>query len=112
MTADAGGAASSDATRRAPHCAVTRGERMGRAAASIFVGAFSLSMLDNLWCAIPAGVCAVLLMVGAITGWCPSDLLRPREATRVTNASTVPDHPVPDHPVPDYPVAPDPLRLR
>jgi hypothetical protein len=107
MTADAGTSASPDATRRAPRCAVTRGERVGRAAASIFVGAFSLSMLDNPWCAIPAGACAVLLMVGAITGWCPSDLLRPREATRVTNASTVPDHPVPD-----YPVAPDPVRLR
>ena len=87
MTADAGTSASPDATRRAPRCA--------------------LSMLDNPWCAIPAGACAVLLMVGAITGWCPSDLLRPREAMRVTNASTVPDHPVPD-----YPVAPDPVRLR
>lgn len=63
-------------------CAVTRTERILRAAMSVFVGAFALSMSANLWCAIPAGVCAALLMVGAITGWCPTSLLpRPVETS-------------------------------
>lgn len=60
-------------------CAVTPGERIFRAFAAVFVGAFALSSLDNLWCAIPAGVCSGFLAFGAITGWCPTSLL-PREA--------------------------------
>ncbi|MGR2753381.1 YgaP family membrane protein [Agromyces arachidis] len=56
-------------------CAVSRGERGIRAVIAVFLGAFALGNLDNLWCAIPAGICAAFLAIGAITGWCPTDLL-------------------------------------
>lgn len=41
----------------------------------MFIGAFALSTLEQPWCAVPAAICSVLLGVGAITGWCPTDLL-------------------------------------
>lgn len=60
-------------------CAVRPAERIGRGAVSAFLALFALSSLDNLWCAVPAAVCAFFLVIGAITGWCPTDLLtRPR----------------------------------
>ncbi len=70
---------------------MTPGERLLRGAGAVFVGAFALSMADNLWCAIPAGICAVLLMVGAITGWCPTSVI-PRRADAVAeNNLGIPD---------------------
>ena len=41
------------------------------------------SMTGQPWCAIPAGICATLLAIGAITGWCPTDLLRTPQAETV-----------------------------
>lgn len=64
-------------------CAVSSADRVARAIAAVFVGAFALSMIGQPWCAIPAGICAILLAVGAITGWCPTDLLRTRQAETV-----------------------------
>lgn len=55
------------------------------AVAGVFLAAFSLNALDQPWCAIPAGVCATLLAIGAITGWCPTQLLSRREETVPTN---------------------------
>ena len=55
-------------------CAVTSGERVIRAAASVVVGAVALNSVGNLWCAIPAGICATFLAIGAFTGWCPTNL--------------------------------------
>jgi hypothetical protein len=72
-------------------CAVSRTERVFRAAASVFLAAFSLSMTDNLWCAIPAGVCSALLMVGAVTGWCPSNLLPRRIDDTAPNTLGIPE---------------------
>lgn len=64
---------------RAPRsCATSPADRVVRAIAAVFVGVFAFSMIDQFWCAIPAGVCSILLAIGAITGWCPTDLLRPR----------------------------------
>jgi hypothetical protein len=65
-------------------CAVTRGERAFRAAMAVFVGAFAVSVSENLWCAIPAAV-------GAITGWCPTNLLPTREARAEQNALGFPE---------------------
>ena len=56
-------------------CATGRGERGIRAVVAVFLGAFALSTLDTPWCAIPAGICAVLAAIGALTGWCPTGLL-------------------------------------
>lgn len=53
--------------------------------AAAFLGAFALSSLDQPWCAIPAGVCASFLTIGAITGWCPTQLLS-RGASAPPNA--------------------------
>lgn len=64
-------------------CAVSPADRIVRAIAAVLVGAFALSMTGQPWCAIPAGVCSILLAVGAITGWCPTDLLRTRQAETV-----------------------------
>ncbi|WP_448255447.1 hypothetical protein [Microbacterium aurum] len=46
---------------------------------SVFLTAVSLSSLNQPWCAIPAGVCATFLAIGAITGWCPTQLVLSRE---------------------------------
>ena len=52
---------------------------------SVFLTAVSLSSLNQPWCAIPAGVCATFLAIGAITGWCPTQLLDRRDAHTPTN---------------------------
>lgn len=57
-------------------CAVTPGERTFRAVAGVVTGSMAFGMADNLWCAIPAGVCSFFLFVGALTGWCPPDAVR------------------------------------
>lgn len=59
-------------------CAVSPADRATRAIASVFACGLAWSMTDQPWCAIPVGICSVLLAVGAITGWCPTDLLRSR----------------------------------
>ena len=64
-------------------CATSPADRIVRGIAALFVGAFALSMTGQPWCAIPAGVCSILLAVGAITGWCPTNLLRTRQAETV-----------------------------
>ncbi|GAA1055262.1 hypothetical protein GCM10017608_30990 [Agromyces luteolus] len=56
-------------------CAVSRGERVLRGVIAVLLAAFAASNLDNLWCAIPAGICSTFLAIGAVTGWCPTDLL-------------------------------------
>lgn len=43
-----------------------------RGASSVFVAGFALSNLHNPWIAVPAGIGSILLMVGAITGRCPT----------------------------------------
>ena len=67
-------------------CAVGRGERGIRAVIAVFLAAVALDNLDNLWCAIPAGVCATFLAIGAITGWCPTDRLARTPSETGTNA--------------------------
>lgn len=56
-------------------CAISPGERILRAGIALFVIAFVLSTLDNLWYAIPASICAAFLVFGAITGWCPTNVM-------------------------------------
>ena len=77
--------------RRARACATTPTDRIVRGVVAVFAAAFSLNQLDNLWCAIPAATCAVLLTIGAITGWCPTDLLRRPTAPEATNALGYPE---------------------
>lgn len=72
-------------------CAVGRGERGIRAVIAVFVGAFALNHLDDPWFAVPAGVAAVLLAIGAITGWCPPDLLGRTRAETEPNALGYPE---------------------
>lgn len=76
---------------RSRSCAVSRGERGSRAVIAVFLAAFALSSLENLWCAIPAGICAVLLMIGAITGWCPPDLFARTPGASEPNAFGYPE---------------------
>lgn len=71
-------------------CAPTRTDRIARGVVSVFLASFALSTLDNLWCAIPASICATFLMIGAITGWCPTDLFRSR-GTAAPNAFGFPE---------------------
>ena len=65
----------------ASSCAPSRTDRIIRGVVSVFLAGFALNTLDNLWCAIPASICATFLMIGAITGWCPIDLFRSRGTT-------------------------------
>lgn len=75
----------------ATSCAATRSDRIMRAVAAVFLGAFALTGLDNTWCAIPAAVCATFLMIGAITGWCPTDIFRNRGSSSAPNAFGFPE---------------------
>jgi hypothetical protein len=72
-------------------CAVNRGERGIRAVVAVFLAAFALNNLDNPWCAIPAGVCASFLAIGAITGWCPTDLFARTPSETDANALGYPE---------------------
>lgn len=54
-----------------------------RALAAVVLAAFSGSMWSsNLVCAIPAAICATFLLIGAVTGWCPTQLLQGRSSSR------------------------------
>jgi hypothetical protein len=65
-----------------------------RGVAAVFVAGFALSNANNLWSAIPTGICSVILMVGAVTGWCPGDLLRRRTIpAEEPNAFGIPEAP-------------------
>jgi len=57
-------------------CATSPGERVVFGLSSLVVGAAAVSMAENLLCAIPAGICATFLAIGALTGWCPTNLLQ------------------------------------
>ncbi len=70
---------------RAGSCAVRPADRVVRAGAAVLAATFALTMTAQPWCAVPAGVCSVLLAVGAVTGWCPTDLLRRRREEVATN---------------------------
>ena len=60
---------------RRTRCATNRTDRVLFGVAAVFTGAAAASMIDNLWCAIPAALCSVTLTVAAVTGWCPAALL-------------------------------------
>ena len=66
-------------------CARRPSERLLMGVASIVLAAFALSALDQPWCAIPAGVCATFLLIGAVTGWCPTQLLASGENAAPAN---------------------------
>ncbi|WP_353809008.1 YgaP family membrane protein [Agromyces sp. SYSU T00194] len=61
---------------RTTRCAARPLDRLLRGVGAGFVAAVAVSLWPNAWCAVPAAICAVLLAIGAITGWCPDDLLR------------------------------------
>ena len=63
-------------------CATTRFQRISRGAMSIIAGSVAIGMIDNPRAAIPAALCAVLLLIGATTGWCPTNLLTFRARKR------------------------------
>lgn len=66
---------------RGASCAAGPVDRVIRGVLAVIVGAFALSNLAaQSWTAIPTGICAILLTVSAVTGWCPTDLLRGRAA--------------------------------
>ncbi|GAA2044035.1 hypothetical protein GCM10009819_33590 [Agromyces tropicus] len=64
---------------------------MLRGVVAVFLGAVAMSTLDNPWCAIPAGVCATFLAIGAITGWCPPDLFSRAATTTAPNVLGYPE---------------------
>jgi len=72
-------------------CAVSRGERVIRGTIAVFLAAFAASSLENLWCAIPAGICATFLAIGAVTGWCPTDLVSRAAAETEPNVLGYPE---------------------
>lgn len=47
------------------------------AAGSLLLAAFAIGSFDQPWAAIPAGVAAGMFAAGAVTGWCPAQLLTP-----------------------------------
>lgn len=71
-------------------CATTPTERAIRTSlALVTVSVAVTSWSTNLWCAIPAAVCAGFLAFGAITGWCPTALLQ-RASAEPADVSAIP----------------------
>lgn len=65
-------------------CAISRGERIARWVASVFVAAIAGSAVTaGAWAlAVPAALGALTLVAMAITGWCPGVPARtPEDAT-------------------------------
>lgn len=76
-------------------CATTPGERRGRAAGSLLM-ALAAALAPSMWCTVPMSVCATFLMIGAITGWCPTQLFKgrgTRSVRRETNTLGYPEAP-------------------
>lgn len=79
---------------RGTACDVTPAERVARGAAAVVATAFASAFAAGgaTWCAVPAALCATLLAVGAVTGWCPTTLLSSRSVRRPSvNAMGQPD---------------------
>lgn len=74
-------------------CATTPGQRAARGVLALLVGALAVAAggSGELWFAVPAGLFAVFLVIGAVTGWCPTSLLRPREHDAIGSAHGYPD---------------------
>ncbi len=78
---------------QATQCSTTKSERIFRGAMAVILAGFSLNVwADNLICAIPAAICSVFLLIGAITGWCPNQLLKPR-TEQMPNTLGIPEAP-------------------
>lgn len=61
-----------------------------RAAGAVFAGTFAFAMSAQPWCAVPAATCATFLLIGAVTGWCPTKVLG-RRATQPAPTHGYPD---------------------
>ena len=72
-------------------CATSRGDRLFFAAMALIVGTMATSMLTggNLLCGVPAALCTTFLVIGAVTGWCPTQLFASRTPQKV-GASDLP----------------------
>lgn len=70
-----------------------RTDRLLFAAAAVFTAAAAASTIDNLWCAIPAALCSIMLTVAAITGWCPAALLPTGRSTQTAHRFGYPSAP-------------------
>lgn len=78
---------------RSTRCATNRTDRVLFAVAAVFTGSAAAATIDNLWCAIPAALCTVLLVIAAVTGWCPAALLPMARAERLPNPFGIPEAP-------------------
>jgi len=76
--------------RRGTACDVTPADRVARGVGAVVAAAFASAFAagGQTWCAVPAAVCATLLAVGAVTGWCPTALL-PSRPTRQPPVNTL-----------------------
>lgn len=73
-------------------CATTPGERWGRAAGSVLM-ALAAALSPSMLCTVPMAVCATFLMIGAITGWCPTQLLKGRQTGRTRRSANTLGYP-------------------
>ena len=58
--------------------------------------AFAAALSPSMVCTVPMAVCATFLMIGAITGWCPTQLFKgrgTRSARRSPNTLGFPEAP-------------------
>lgn len=71
-------------TRRRPpiRCAPGTAERVVQGAVGLLLVSFALDSLADPMLTVVAALGAVLLLVGAIRGWCPGGLLAQRAAAR------------------------------
>lgn len=78
----------------APACATSRGDRLVFALLAGIMGLLAATMIGegNLLCGIPAAICTTFLVIGALTGWCPTQLLHMRRSRRApTSTLNIPE---------------------
>ncbi len=66
--------------RPAIRCAPGAAERVTQAAVGVLLAAFAIDSLADPALAVLAALGAVVLIVGAVRGWCPGGLLAQRAA--------------------------------
>jgi hypothetical protein len=82
-------------------CGSGRGERAVQALVGALLAAYALDSLDQPLLAGAVGAFAVVLLVGAVRGWCPGSLMLLLAARQTARSSAPPAGPANAHGIPE-----------